>query len=219
MKKISLLLIAILFAFEANAQVRWGLEGGVNVSFPSNTNSTKTGWNIGVIGEYGLNNSLFVESALKLTSKPFLSTNTWKLNPLPYTDWEEGIGLGWTGTPYYLNLPLRIGYKMNLNNTSLSFAAGPYVGVGLFGSGEHSYQYLKKGEKEYRLTPGPSGINLFGTDVLNRYETGVSLRLGAEFLKHYRLSAEYNLQLNKMMKNQPIKEHHQTLSVNLGYMF
>lgn len=218
MKKLSLLVITILSVFEVNAQARWGIEGGVNVSFPSNTHSTETGWNIGVVGEYGWKSGLFVESALKLTSKPFVSSNSWKLDPLPNSDWEQGIGYGWTGTPYYLNLPVRVGYKINVKKTSLSIAGGPYIGVGLFGSGYYNYHYVKKNEREFRVLPGPSE-NLFEIDLANRVEAGLSLRLGVECFEHCRLSAEYNLQLNKMLKNQAITEHNQTLSINIGYMF
>ena len=219
LKKLFLLFIASLSVIEINAQARWGVEAGVNLSFPSNTNETKTGWNVGLIGEYNMNKGLFAETALKLTSKPFCSTNSWKLTKMPVSDWQEATGYGWTGTPYYLNIPLRMGYKIDLKAASLSLAAGPYIGFGLFGTAYHHYQYLKKGEKEYRHIETPEEDDIFGRDLMTNVEAGVSLRLGAEVAKHYRLSAEYNLQLNKMLKNQPITEHNQTLSINIGYMF
>ena len=50
--------------------MRWGVEGGVNVSHAFDTEKTKAGFNIGAVGEYSFSSHWFMDASLKLSSQP-----------------------------------------------------------------------------------------------------------------------------------------------------
>lgn len=42
--------------------MRWGVEGGVNVSHAFDTEKTKAGFNIGAVGEYSFSSHWFMDA-------------------------------------------------------------------------------------------------------------------------------------------------------------
>lgn len=199
--------------------VRYGVEGGLNVSSPMNADGTKCGFNIGVNAEYGFQSGWFLSGALKLSSKPFKTAEG-------YFSADEFSGAKpfeintcMEMTPYYLNIPLHAGYRMALtDNVKLSVSAGPYVGVGLWGKGKASVTTKGDIPADLGIRDGSYDVdNVFKDSGMRRFEIGVGVKAGLEFMDHYRLSVGYDIQLNSMMKSDDY--YNQVVSVSVGYMF
>ena len=70
MNKLIITLFLLVSSVAAGAQMRWGVEGGVNVSHAFDTEKTKAGFNIGAVGEYSFSSHWFMDASLKLSSQP-----------------------------------------------------------------------------------------------------------------------------------------------------
>ena len=202
MKKFFICLLMGAMAAGAGAQgLRYGVEGGLNVSSPMNADGTKCGFNIGATAEYGFQSGWFVSGALKLSSKPFKAKQGYVAGDFDGSD-TGAVDVCVEMTPYYLNIPIHAGYRMGLgDNVKLSVSAGPYLGVGLLD--------IKAGK--YKVD------NVFKDSDLRRFEIGASVKAGLEFKDRYRLSVGYDIQLNSMMKDDDY--YNQVVSVSVGYMF
>lgn len=210
-------------AVGAGAQgLRYGVEGGLNVSSPMNADGTKCGFNVGVNAQLPLKGAWYLEGALKLSSKPFCV----KQNYYAGDFWDGGLsGDGFEMrvksdmTPYYLNIPIHAGYKMALSdNMDISLSAGPYFGIGLWGKGTTDIAIKGDVPAGVDVKPGKYNVdNAFKNGDMRRFEIGVGVKAGLEFMEHYRLSVGYDIQLNSMMKNDGY--YNQVVSVSVGYTF
>lgn len=223
MKKFFIGALMATVAVGAGAQgMRYGIEGGLNVSSPMNADGTKCGFNIGVNAEYGFQSGWFLSGALKLSSKPFSIKESYYAGDF----WDGGLsGDGFEMrtkfniTPYYLNIPLHAGYKMALgDNLNLSLSAGPYFGIGLWGKGTAIVDIKGDAPAGVDVEPGKYKTdNVFKDSGMRRFEIGVGVKAGLEFKDHYRLSVGYDIQLNSMVKSDDY--YNQVVSVSVGYMF
>lgn len=216
---ISIVLIGII---TANAQMRWGAEAGLNTISGFDTDKTRIGFNIGVTAEYSFSPHWFMNTSLKLSSKSCGFDSWWDDYTSPSDDYlsprynDKG-----SYTPYYLVLPLRVGYGMTLNsNARLSFAIGPSIGVGLFGKGRiTTFDYSAATtpvKTEYTID------NVFNTSDKgslsnSRFEFGGNVRIELELRRHYTIGLDCDIKHltgdNKALKNIGV------LSLNLGYKF
>ena len=202
--------------------MRYGLEGGLNLSSPMNADGTRCGFNVGGVAEYEFQNGWFVSGALKLSSKPF------KVEETIYTEDDFYDGSGDVSgevdacvkmNPFYLNIPIHAGYRMGLgDNVKLSVSAGPYLGVGLWGKGTGTVKVSGDVPSDLDIKAGKYKVdNVFKDSDLRRFEIGASVKAGLEFKDRYRLSVGYDIQLNSMMKDDDY--YNQVVSVSVGYMF
>lgn len=224
-KKFTIILVGIgAFILPASAQLRWGVEAGVNVSHAFERTETKVGFNLGATGEYAFAKHWFADAALKLSSQPcgdrsWLGVNYYDTpNSAPEYYVERDY------TPYYLTLPVRVGYSFDASSkVKLSVAAGPMMGLGLWGKGHAravSYVTAEQPGKPVVTYDGKLG-NIF-KDVpygyaTSRFEYGANLRIAATIADHYRIGAEYSILhipgLDKSVDNVNI------YSINIGYVF
>ena len=129
-RSIIIICTGLLMALPIVAQeFRPGVLAGLNLNVPSNLES-RLGFHVGVKGELALPtvaNGLYAESGLILSSLP------WKSEKHIYP--KIGIVSQTKATPYYLNIPLRAGFKWNCGRIAKFFVnAGPYLNIGLFGN-------------------------------------------------------------------------------------
>ena len=177
MKKILLLVVASLLSISAiNAQnLSTEVVAGLNVSNWGGFNS-KAGFHAGVRFELAL---------------PSLAEGVYTNAGLLFTSKGAKLDLGDLGAgkanAYYLELPIHIGYKYALSNSFAIFGdVGPYVGVGLFGKAKSTYTeyYYDEYYTETETT------NVF--DEMKRFDMGVGLRVGFEFMQKYSISVSYD---------------------------
>ncbi len=223
MRKIIILVLLAFSCISISAQLRWGVETGLNISHGFETEKTKIGFNIGAIAEYSFNNSWAVESALKLSSQP-CGLEKYKTTPLS----EESVSKNKRLTtisnfePYYLTLPIRASYRFRLSDCiKLSLSAGPMIGVGLFGKGnvKHlSYSEENTVSASYNKLDNVFKNNFYGRFSSSRFEYGANIGIGAEFYHHFRLSAEYSL-IHVSGVDGGAVDNMNIISINLGYIF
>ncbi len=207
MKKLCMLLLALLYIEALQAQeFKVGVFTGMNVSSPSKLNS-QVGFNVGAKGELSFSNNLFLDLGLSLTSKGWESDS--------YYDGTTQKTQKWKATPYYLEIPVHVGYKVSVGeNIKLLGSVGPYVGLGLFGKNTYT---METGNKTTETTSD----NLFKDKLQERFDWGVGARLGVELYNHYQLSLGYNLGLKRIYKKEQnqIDSKNRVFDVSFAYMF
>lgn len=208
MKKILLLLLATLYFGGLRAQeVRLGVFTGMNISNPSELDS-KLGFNIGVKGELQFQNNMYLELGLSLSSKGWKSKGYYDAITLETSTWK--------GTPYYLEIPLHLGYKTSVGeNIKLLGSVGPYVGLGMFGKSAYSV------DSKNKVVTTTTSDNLFKDKLQERFDWGVGVSLGVEIHNHYQLSLGYNLGLKNIYKKEKGQSDskNRVLNVSFAYLF
>ena len=209
MKKI-LALVAILAiglgSINAQDNLRWGVTAGMNVSSLNVTGlDSRIGFHAGVKAELGL--PQFTEG-LYMDFGALLSLKGAKV--------EAGSMASFKINPYYLEIPVHIGYKYAVNdNFSLFGSVGPYIAVGLFGKAK------AKVDGDYfdfdEIGGNSISEDIFGDDGLKRFDFGLGLKAGVEFSKKYQVAISYDFGLVEVAKDLGMKNRN--LMISLGYMF
>lgn len=218
MKKIILSAIFAVFALVANAQrLSGGIEAGVSLSHPTGSDANKVGFNVGVFGELSLTRGWYLDAALKLSLDPW--TRKWEYSNLQGTSSYGTTQIKNSATPYSLLLPIHAGYRFGVSDkASLFVAAGPYVGVGLWGDQKTSLSVI--GNNGDAVKKESDTYSVFGDDgSMRRFKVGLDARIGAEFARHYIVSLGYSVQFNDFSEISGVSMHGQTFSLNIGYRF
>lgn len=189
MKKFFLMAVMAIMAITASAQVEKGFRMGVRVNggvsnVTGEGDKMTFGYGLGWIAEYNFSSHLFLQSGIGLEN---------------IAHKEEAVD--GTLNAYYAQLPIHIGYRCGLGDTSSLFVqAGPTLGVGLFGSDIKWDRY---------------STNYF--DIAKRFDLGVGGRVGVEFSK-FQISVGANYGVLDTFDG--VSGYH-NLSINLGlaYMF
>ena len=93
--------------------------------------------------------------------------------------------------PYYLEVPVRVGYKYAVNDDfSLFGSVGPYMAVGLFGKAKLKVDGDIADIAE--LGGNSMSEDIFGDDGLKRFDFGLGLKAGVEFSKKYQVAISYD---------------------------
>ena len=150
----------------ANAQkVDYGVLGGIVLSHPKGVNNL-TGFTLGAKTSLAFRNAPshgYFDAQLKFTLRG------WK-DDIDETD-ESGNVIGTldeSWKTYYLELPLHIGYKLNLTDkTNMFVDIGPYFAVGLFG---------KSKAGDYEIIG-----NVFADNAYKRFDWGLGGNIGIEY--------------------------------------
>lgn len=136
--KTGLVAIIIMLAMGVKAQndtpkkLSFHVRGGLNISDLTATSdnklenaTSKLGFNVGGMLYYSLGNSLYLQTGLTLTSKGA------KINNIPGASGNYDASMN----AVYLQVPLLIAFKLQLNNTSnkIGVAVGPYFAYGITG--------------------------------------------------------------------------------------
>lgn len=185
--------ILVLFALTAIAMVsvnaqdnlKWGVMAGMNVSKYTFTGfDNRVGFHAGVKAELGLSqeaSGAYMDFAALLTLKGAKidggSIATVKFNP------------------YYLEIPVHVGYKYAVNeNFALFGSVGPYLAVGLFGKAKLNignaigdWADIEGMESVGGLEGKSVSEDIFGDDGFKRFDFGLGLKAGVEFNKNIRL--------------------------------
>lgn len=185
--------------------VKWGVRAGVNFansSFSSGdysvTPDSRTSFHVGVVADFPLMESLYIQSGL------FLQNKGCKMS-----DDDEEI----TYKPMYLEIPILASYRYNFNDaTQLQVNFGPYFGYGIGGKIKDEYD----GDSEE--------ADIFGDDgILKRFNCGLQVGAGITFASHIYLGVAYQFGLSNIYNSEDddsdfsIKDKNWMIS--LGYNF
>lgn len=191
-----------------NAQdnLKWGVMAGMNVSKYTITGfDSRIGFHAGVKAELGLSqeaSGAYMDFAALLTLKG--------------AKIDGGSIASIKFNPYYLEVPVHVGYKYAVNDDFALFGnVGPYIAVGLFGKVKAKVDgnIADLGE----LGTNSASEDIFGDDGLKRFDFGLGLKAGVEFSKKYQLAISYDFGLVEVAKDLGMKNRN--LMISLGYMF
>ncbi|WP_291593076.1 porin family protein [Bacteroides sp.] len=217
MKKVLLFfaLVAIsVVSINAQDNLKWGVMAGMNVSKYTITGfDSRIGFHAGVKAELGLSqeaSGAYMDFAALLTLKG--------------AKIDGGAIASLKFNPYYLEIPVHIGYKYAVNDDFALFGSvGPYIAVGLFGKAKLNMgsAFDDLAEMEGIEIEGMEGKSLsediFGDDGLKRFDFGLGLKAGVEFSKKYQVAISYDFGLVEVAKDSGMKNRN--LMLSLGYMF
>ncbi len=209
MKKVLLFFALVAMSVvSVNAQdnLKWGVMAGMNVSKYTITGfDNRIGFHAGVKAELGLSqeaSGAYMDFAALLTLKG--------------AKIDGGSIASIKFNPYYLEVPVHVGYKYAVNDDFALFGSvGPYIAVGLFGKAKAKVDgnIADLGE----LGTNSASENIFGDDGLKRFDFGLGLKAGVEFSKKYQVAISYDFGLVEVAKDLGMKNRN--LMLSLGYMF
>ena len=209
-RRIIIFCVGVLMALPIVAQeFRPGVVTGLNLNVPSDLKSG-LGFRVGAKGELALPkvaNGLYTEFGLALSSIP------WKTEKLYNPNTE--ITAQDKAMPYYLNIPLHVGYKWYCGQNAKFFInAGPYLSVGLFGKIKNTA--MDTNQKELRSV----SLNYFsyvGSD--HRIDWGLGFGAGFELARHYQITLGYEWGMRDIISSQSYDYRNRTFTLQLAYMF
>lgn len=216
-------LFAIVFSMAGMAQdFKVGVTGGYNLSLPSAYDS-QSGFHVGLKGELGLPQAakgLYVDFGL------LLSSHGWKTPGYYYNDGStsstrttsgtpsSGYTSDWECTPYYLSIPVHVGYKFSAGrNVSLFINAGPYFNIGLFGKAKETIT-----PDNGKATTYTRADNVFSDKMQERFDWGLGFRAGVEIVRHIQLGIGYDWGMKNVNKNS-VNCKSRTFTASCAYMF
>ncbi len=192
---------ALLFGVSMSAQ-DLSYEATVGLGFSSYSDGASynaTGFRVGGLAQYAIPQveNLYANAGLMLSLEGAV---------LP-----EAGGYKMGINPYFLNIPIHVGYKYDVLDWLGVFGeAGPYLGVGLFGNMYSKYD----GEKETEP--------VFGGDyaMLSRFQFGIGFKIGVIALEHYKLSFGWDWNfLNSAAADTDLNLSHGNGYLAISYVF
>lgn len=208
-KNLSLTLIAILSVAIVSAQeFRMGITGAMNVSRYavesagiSVTTDSRIGFKAGFRVEM---EAPFITDGFYFDSELLLSSRGAKLSSI-----VNEIDVKLTSRPYYLEMPIHIGYRIPISSNFDVYASfGPYFALGIFGT--------------ERLTTGDVATkpDTFSNDNLKRFDFGLGVKAGVGMFDHYRIFLGYDWGLVNIAQNSADdKINNRNFYVGMAYMF
>ncbi|MBO7194707.1 MAG: PorT family protein [Alistipes sp.] len=210
MKKIlTSLSLFLLIASSTSAQaLRYGITGAMNASNyaieqgnlsyePESRIGFKAGFRMEI-------DAPFIAKGFYFDMETLLSSRGAKMEQV-----EESNIVSTTLRPYYLEIPIHIGYRYDFGTNLGIFASfGPYFDIGLFGTNK-----VFDGITE-------SKPNSFSQDGVKRFDFGLGLRGGAQIFSHYRIYVGYDWGLLNIAKDFPGgTANNRNFYIGMAYMF
>jgi hypothetical protein len=224
MKKTCLVFAAIL-AF-ANLKSQTYIQGGLNLANITKTNNGQTeknnilpSFNAGILGRFGLSETVDLESGLLLTGRGS-KAETYFNGGADYVKSKFN--------PLYVELPLNLIVKIPLDKTSgIFFNAGPYIAIGVGGKSkiESKFGPLSSSSsssiKFSNDDPFTSQQDDAAYNKLKRFDFGMNIGGGFQF-EHLLLKVNYGLgfaKINSTESNNTVndKNKYRTVSVSVGF--
>lgn len=218
MKRIIIICLGVLMVLPIVAQeFRSGVLAGLNFNVPCNMES-RCGFRMGAKGELlfpMVVKGLYAESALTISSLP------WKSEKHIYP--RSGVVGYAKAVPYFLNIPLRAGFKLNFGRTAKFYVnVGPYLNIGLFGNIK---EFLRDANNEPLpwYNADPSGyFNYVGSNHI--VDWGLGFGTGIEVASHYQISLGYERGMRDIMRSSfddrtIYDSRMRTFTLQLAYMF
>ena len=211
MKKIILaMLFAGITAVSAQAQfkigVRTGLTGigvygdAVPVYDENSWIESKSGYQLGVVGEYSVTEKFVIQPALLFATQGFLNKES---------DKNDEFEIDWSLN--YLQIPVYATYKFGSRKTKFFPQVGPYFGYALGGK-------LKGKLTEDGKTTKSSESVKFGNNELKRFDFGIGFGLGLQ-ISAFQLSLNYQLGLMNIHNSGELDMKNDALVFSLSYIF
>lgn len=220
-KKFGLLVAAATIATSAFAgpygntpsagDMRFGVTTGVNISNQKKEvlgfeapSDAKAGFKLGVVGEYYLSDMFFLAPELQFSMKG----SSMDILEFDLFDFDNNNKIKAKDNLNYLQLPINVGIKYNINNDlNISAFTGPYFAVALGGT-------VKEGDEKEDIKFGNTV-----EDNYKRFDFGWNIGAGVEF-KSVFFKINYELGLSNLSPISDFgKVKNRNFALSVGYMF
>ena len=119
----------------------------------------------------------------------------------------------WTATPYYLSIPINLGYRFRLSNSvNLRAEAGVSVGAGLFGGWKS--KRTMDADNSISYEDGSCFDNLY-----HRMSIGWQVGVGVDLCRNWQVNVGYHRQFNNMLSDKYWNLKNSGFSIGVAYMF
>ena len=226
--KIALLVICIFGITSSNAQIRFGVNGGIDYSTMNvtlkyqNDSGIKAllSYHFGLISDYKINDNFSLKTGLLLSKKGF-NQEIHDLDSI--TKFRV--------TPYHIEVPVLGEYKLKIHKMNMLFGLGPYFSYGIFGSVDldiksntididysENIRWSKYGD--LLLIESEEIVYNYGYSKIKRIDYGISFEFGLEY-ESLILSIRYNYGLANLMWEYYSNEKmsNQNIGISLTYVF
>ncbi len=214
----------LVVSVASQAQFRFGPQVGLNVSSLKVEDDqgmdikSKIGLSIGAIAEYGLGETMALQSGLIYSSKG--STYEESATESDGMGGEISVKMDGTVAINYLEIPVNFKYYIPAGSTKVILSAGPYVAFAMGGKYDMDMTMSYMGVS---MTENESEDLNFGSseeDDFSSTDFGLNLGAGIE-IKNFVISAQYGLGLKNIdaveVDGQSTKNNN--LSFSVAYMF
>jgi hypothetical protein len=199
MKKVLVVIaVAILTVGAAQAQFKFGVRAGLNLTNQKLSSSgisispdSKAGFQIGVVGDLSVSDALAIQPGIVFATL--------------------GCKLGDTKTSLnYIQVPINVQYKFDLGSVQLFPQAGPYLGFAIGG------KYKEDGES-MDLKIGNDELE----DDYKAFDFGLGIGAGIQFAKSFQAVVGYNFGLINIdpAGGSDYKVKNNGLAITLTYLF
>lgn len=211
MKKfLHLFLFVVMLSATVSAQnVRYGIVGAVNFnSYSMETidiaieSNSRVGFRAGLRAEI---HAPFIMPGFYFDGEAVLSSKG-----AEYTGVSGDAYVNVTSRPYYLEVPIHIGYKYMFGDGDFGVfgSFGPYFSMGLFGT------------DKYFAGNDTKTVDTFSDSNLKRFDFGLGLRGGLTMFDHYRLYIGYDWGLvNISQIGNGVDAYNRNFYIGASYMF
>lgn len=215
-------MMVVLFAFQSQAQLRFGARAGLNMANLSITTpgsaptlSNIYSFHLGGVAEYSLSDVFALEGGLQISGKGAKQENTTAVSSATVISTNST-------NPIYLEIPINAVYSLNLGSMNLNLFAGPYLSFGIAGSDESNYSVSGTLPAGVSFKDETTTIK-YGSDLMSDYSStdfGLNIGAGIEVSK-FQARLQYGLGLTGI---EPISISgfsikNRVLSLGVGYMF
>ena len=206
MRKFKVVLIAVTILIGANVSaqnspVTFGVRAGVNLStiggdYTTDNYNPKVGFNAGVTVDMPLSPTFYLMSGLNFTTK---GTR------------ESYRGITGTLNLMYLQLPLHLGYKLEIaNGTRLVLHAGPYVAYGVGGDASFTIEGVNMSVGSFSDELG----------LYDRFDLGVGIGVGLQFPNRMTAGLGFDMGLVNIARNEHnITQRNMNAHLTVGFRF
>lgn len=225
--KLILACLITLCSLPVAAQVKLGIGAGANLSNyitdshsnPSDSKNMKVGFQAGLTVDYEFQNHLMLMSGLFFVRKG----GNLKLGENYYG--KDGINAYYRYPDVevkmnYLQIPVKLGYNFHINDKiSLIPNVGLYAAYG-FNAGESDLQMVGDGKlihAGWKPLDGYGNTSDQAIRGFNHWDVGATAGIKAVIGKHYTISFDYNIGLNKAQSTYGLRNS--TFQLSVGYRF
>lgn len=128
----------------------------------------------------------------------------------------EGLQLDNKTTLYYADIPFYLKYKYRFRSRNkIYFAAGPYLGIGLFGNSYVEFQYegAEPGSNSETISWGDDPIE----DHYKRLDYGLTGKVGFQMDSGFNIAASYDYGLPNVSAVETNEQKNRLIRLSLGY--
>ncbi len=124
-----------------------------------------------------------------------------------------------TASPYFLNIPVHVGYKYSVTNDFKIFGeAGPFLGLGLFGKVKETYEDFDDYfyDEDYDIEESYDAFD--DEDGMKRLQAGVGIKVGVTIKSKYKVYFGYDWNLVTPFADDSDTKHVNSF-IGISYVF